>query len=68
MTREFHEALLLYLDHCEARGHFVAHPLSELSEVVDRDWHLRDENGLIAIVTKKGNVGCMCTRHAMSAA
>ena len=68
MNRKFHEALLLYLDHCETHRHFVAHPLSESSVIIGGDWHLRDDNGLIAIVTKNGKVGCACTEHAMAVA
>ena len=68
MNREFCEALLLYLNHCESQKHFVAHPLAESSELIDGDWNLRDEEDLIAIVTEKGNVGCACTEHAMAVA
>lgn len=63
MNRKFHEALLIYLDHCESHQLFVAHPLGESSQMIDGDWHLQDGDKLIAIVTKKGNVGCVCTQH-----
>ena len=68
MNREYQQALLLYLAHCETHRHFVVHPLGESSEIIDGDWHLRNENRLIAIVTKKGNVGCVCTQPAMAVA
>ena len=66
MKREFHQALMLYLDHCQENGLFVVHPLLEWSEILDGDWHMGDEKGLIAIVTRRGNVGCVCTQRAMS--
>ena len=68
MGQSFSEALLLYLNHCETYGRFVAHPQYAFSEVIQGDWHLRDENGLVAIVTRRGNVGCLCTQRAISAA
>ena len=68
MNREFSEAMLLYLDHCQTHRNFVVHPREESSEMIDDDWYLCDETQLIAIVTEKGNVGCVCTQHAMAVA
>lgn len=56
MNRSYDEALLLYLSHCNIQRQFFIHPLRESSAVVDDDWHLRNENGLIAIINAEGRV------------
>lgn len=56
MSRTYDDALLLYLSHCNAHRRFFVHPHRELSETIDGDWHLRNQNGLIAIINTEGRV------------
>jgi hypothetical protein len=56
MNLSYDDALLLYLSHCNAHRQFFSHPLRELSELIGGDWHLRNKNGLIAIINNQGEI------------